>query len=503
MNMIFTEKIYRDFSEHTGLIDDTYKNIFSKIEDSISKISDISFRYFKYSDTYNDTSTLVQFEKDKEVPLYVIEIIKNCFGNYYTLPNYITIEISVIYKGDEYFIVSTSEGSIIPEPLLFLKTDNLFNIFFITQPIVDIFNEYDNVFKFVDNFKTPIRQIYNPLQKKFEINKAKEDVVVEGITKNDVMNSRLLIDSYQTQMQEYLNQINNIRIERDNLVTNRSNIVNGAANRDNTLKEKERIMVEISTINTSLEELTIKLSKTSAILNEIQSHIDFAIDDKNRILATNDSTAIMDFENNINYLKDKKTVFEDDKQSTELTIKKSEDVLRTLNGSIVTINDQLRKIEGYTMDDVAAIDSKIKELQFNQDTIYNQLLVTENEVKMIKAEQNNIALKIEQSQSYTESSIQNIEVKSITNHLSYPLLPSSVITITNYLRYYFAYYLTITTEELIKKYDAQNIYVLQAIASKLVLSRYFGVTFNNLFSIFPLNEDLKLAKVLSSIVSGN
>ena len=501
--MIFTDKIYRDFNDHTGIIDDNYKALFSKIEDSILKINDISFRYFKYSDTYNDTSTIVQFEKEKEVPLYVIEIIKNCFGNYYTLPNYITIEISVYYKGDEYFIVSTSEGTVIPDQLLFLKTDKLFNLFFITNHVVDVFSEYDNIFKFIDNFKTPIKQIYNPLQKKFEINKAKEDVVVNGLSNKDVVSARVLLDTYQTNMQEYLRLINDIRLEREELTTKRLDIVNGATNRDQTLKEKERIMIEISTINTSLEEFSIKATKTNDIIREIQSHIDYAFNEKDVIVASGNSTAITDYENNLNYLKDKKVIFEYEKQSVDLTIKKSEDVLRTLNQTIAVINDQLRKIEGYTVEDVTGIDIKIKELENKQDEYYQLLLVTENKVKMIKMEQNSIALKVEQSQSYTDSSIQNIETKSITNHLSYPLLPTPVITVSNYLRYYYAYYLTLTTEELMKKHADQNVYVLQAIASKLVLIKYFGITFNNLFSIFNVSEDIVVSKTLCNIVSGN
>jgi hypothetical protein len=93
-----TKMIYKDFCDHTGLKDSVYESVFLKLFDVFGKLNDIQWLYLTYTDKDTNNSSIINFKKEKSVPLYVIELIKNSFGNYYTLPKSIIVTLNLLYK---------------------------------------------------------------------------------------------------------------------------------------------------------------------------------------------------------------------------------------------------------------------------------------------------------------------------------------------------------------------------------------------------------------------
>ena len=65
----------------------------------------------------------------------------------------------------------------------------------------------------------------------------------------------------------------------------------------------------------------------------------------------------------------------------------------------------------------------------------------------------------------------------------------TITTVINYLRYYFCYHATIFADGMLTKYPDINTYIIQALASKLVLAKQFGIKFKNIFSTIQFNDD--------------
>jgi len=97
--------------------------------------------------------------------------------------------------------------------------------------------------------------------------------------------------------------------------------------------------------------------------------------------------------------------------------------------------------------------------------------------------------------TYLDMAVTDVEDSTIIDHLSTPLQPRAVITVLNYLRYYFAYYATLITRDLTGQAPSESIYRLQAVACRLALTRAFGAYFNQIFSVDSF-ADNRIGKVI-------
>jgi hypothetical protein len=152
------------------------------------------------------------------------------------------------------------------------------------------------------------------------------------------------------------------------------------------------------------------------------------------------------------------------------------------------LGKELQRIEMYKDTDISSIENRIVELNAEQDRLFKELLGFESKLKNLKSKSLDKQLKFEQSQTYVDATINNIESNTIVNHLSSSLQPLPVTVISNYLRYFFGYYTTIVSTDLMKMFPNNNIYVVQALATRIVLVDYFGLLLNNFFSVFPIDN---------------
>ena len=469
-------KIYKDFCDHTGLSDVVYETIFNKIEENLYRINDLKWLYFTYSDKDNDVFNTVNFSKDKTIPLYIVELIKNIFGNYYTLPSSVVVSLGIIYKGKEYNIICNAEGTEIPEEVSFLR--DTFNLFFMTHPVRDIFEEYDNTFNFINKFKTSIKNIFPALEKKFTTGETSSDYLKEDekIDTKSLIQEKMLIQSLEDKISMNIAKLDQIRAERENAEKDKEILFSSVNNRDALLQERNKFKIELEMLSDSSEVYQDRMDRLETILNKIDSELSYAIDNSGS-------------QEDVSFLKEKKIVFSHEKTSLTKSINDINLLIRTASNNSDILNKELSRIEDYKNINIDDIEKKIEDLaKFHADT-YKDLVVTEAKLKDIKSKNLEKQLKVEKAQTYTDTTIQNIENNSIVSHLSTPLQPSSVTIVSNYLRQYFGYYTTQLSNSLLEESPDSNIYIIQAMATRLCLLRYFGLTFNILFTVFPIADD--------------
>jgi chromosome segregation ATPase len=325
--------------------------------------------------------------------------------------------------------------------------------------------------------------VFPALEKKFDINSSKEFVDQENITTKDISNSKLLIEALEEQVSNYMNQMEQIKIEKENIKNKKQASFSSVENRGELIAEKNRLINEHEMLRVTIDDYNNRLEKLDKIITDIDSELAWALDRSGS-------------EEDTSFLKDKRIVFEHDRTSLEKTKQDILKLIKTSEISIDTIDKEIKSGEKLTEDDLIDMDNQIKLLDNKQDSLYAELLRDDSKLKSLKSQSLNKQLKIEQAQTYADMTIQTIENGSIINHLSTPLQPISVTTVSNYLRYYFCYHVTLLANELINKNPNENIYIIQALASKLILLDLFDVTLNTVFSVFPILEHDKIKNTL-------
>jgi hypothetical protein len=77
------------------------------------------------------------------------------------------VTIGLLYEEKEYNVICNSNGTSIPVEVDFLK--DFFNMFFMTHPVRDIFEEFESIFGFMNKFKSSIKSVHPALEKRFEV----------------------------------------------------------------------------------------------------------------------------------------------------------------------------------------------------------------------------------------------------------------------------------------------------------------------------------------------
>jgi len=477
------EKVYEDFVKHTGLIDSVYKTVFINISNVLSNVNSISWKYLTYS-TEDDTTTY-NFTDVKKVPRYVIELLRNAFINYYTLPTNAVIEIGVAVNDVLYKIVNSSSGTDIPEEIRFIVNYELYDMFVLDKPVYDLFGSFDDEFKFVRTFQTNINDIFHPLKKKFENEEDVSFVTDNKISENKVAEMQHNVVVLQNKIQEILSELEAQRETTTTLVDSRNRILSGVNSREAFLMDKEKYVIEFKTLQQNKEEYVEKRDKLMKVLADI----DTELADINEGDA---SDAIRDF------LVKKKLMFEKELESVDNSINDFQTFLNDLQAKTQDITTSLAQIESYTTNDLETFDSKIKSANQRQDDLYGVLVGLEAELKHQKSKSEDVSLKNEKAHSYGDITIKSIENSAIVNHLSTSLNPSSVTTVINYLRYYFAYHTTSIANDLIGANSKLEAHIAQAVACKLFLVRCFGLYFTQMFSAIDF-ADNRIEKIIAIV----
>lgn len=476
------EKIYKDFGKHTSLTDSVYELVFLKIKEKLDFVGSITWLYLEYTDVERGDVKRYDFLKHTSVPSYIVELIYNVFESYYTLPEQITVTIGILKNNVASLIVSTSKGTIIPLELQQLKDDNLYKLYFLNTDVYDLFGEFDTLFDFLENMKSNPSGVFPPLIKKFESDHGKDQVINNELTPSNVVSSQLNVEKIQEKIREILAKVDTIRQQRDKTIVDKNDIFSKVNSRDSVVFEQEKISIEYKTMRETYDIYQQRLNKVNDVLKDIEAEltdsVNFGENSPEREVFIN-----------------KKIVFNREKESLANYLLDVHNVMTNITNRFNEINSSLQLVESYSVNDVNVLDKKIKDLDKEQDDLYGFLISLEGQLKQQKNKMESDSFRIERAASFENMAIQEIENTAIVSHLASPLQPAAVLTVINYLRYYFSYYSTIISKKLISENVDIDVYTAQAIATRIVLTQYFGIFFNTVFS-FASFVDNRIKKLI-------
>ena len=478
------DKLYNDFLTHTNLTDSVYKSVFVNLSQVLETIKAISWDYLKCVDTEGERISF-EFPKAKTIPRYLVELIQNIFVPRYTLPNDLTVELGMTYKGAPYKIFDGAVGTSIPTDIEFIQKYNLFDTFILNRPVYDVFGAFNTEFKFLDSFKTEVRDVFQPLKKRFESADAQTAVRENEVAPDKLASAQFNTEALSERIKELLKEIDDIKKEREELRNSSDGLVRALNSEESVRMEQDKLSIERTTLLETKNEYAEKIRKLTTVLKKIESQ-----------LADIDANASDAIVSDREYLIRKKTLFTENKKSFESSYQDFENFLKDIDARLADISKELALLDQYTTNDVETLEKKIRSLNSQQEDSYSLLLTLENEFKQQKHSLSSNSIKLEKAQTaYSDVTLQNIENSSIVNHLATALQPASVTTVINYLRYYFAFNANRFAQDMIKVTPDLHSHVAQALASKLVLVRSFGVYFNQMFSTIDF-ADSRVGNVL-------
>lgn len=463
------DKIYENFVQHTGLNDGVYKTVFIQISDILETLKDIKWQRLIYN--INDVDYITNFIKDESVPLYIIEIVQNLFDNTYSFPSDSKVILELEYKNKPYIIETDGEDIFIPPELEFISDYSLFKLFLITYNVFDIFGEFDNLFNFVNSFKTKIRNIYSPLQKRFEEVDAVKKVDQKIISTSSVSNSQALIENLKKSRENILQRIDEIHTQKDKLMSDKNNMLKIVRSRESYEIEKQNLTNEYNI----LKDDYTSYKKTFYKFIDTLSEVEIEIQDLNYNHGPEEEKQ---------YFIEKKLLLEKEKDTLENNLNDTKILMDNLSLRLIQLTQHLKETENFTMLEVDILSDEISKIDKEREEVYISLVSIENELKhqLQKVDDGNIELEHSKVRTSLISDMTGVDRQNIVDHLSSSLQPTSVTIVMNYLRYYFAFVTTKIAHDLSNLYKDVDISILQAVASKLALTRFFGVYYNIIFS---------------------
>ena len=462
--------IYEKFVEHTGLNDAIYKTVFIQIGDVLQHIKDIKWISIKYNIS-NDNYTYT-FTPKEEIPLYVVEIMQNLFDNAYSFPESSTIELELEYKGISYKIICEKDDVVIPPDIMFLAEYSLFDFFLITRQVYDIFSEFDELFRFTDTFKTKIDKIFTPLRNKFEDQVGHEEIDKGKISVASVSSTNTLIENLKKSRSTILQKLDNLNEQKHKLIQSKNEVLKAVKSKKGCELERKNLSIEYDILKEDYDKYKKDLYKIIDMIAEIDSQLETMSLDKETVDISEQE-----------YLKDRKVVFAKQQKELEETSGNTKSLMDNVSMRLVELNNFIKKIQRYTMNDVDALAQKIENIDKHYKETYVALTTTENEIKQQSLKVISDSTHIEKEKNRTgKEGLDQIATQDIITHLSSPLQPTSVTLVMNYLRYFFTFYVSKISVELMDIYKDFDAPTLQAVACKLVLTKFFGVFYNNIFS---------------------
>jgi len=461
------EKMYNDFITNTGLTDGVYKAVFINIGEILETLQNIQFHSLTYT-TGNGDKHPTDFNS-KQVPGYVIEMIFNLFDRFYSLPEKSSVELSLSYKDTLYTIVDTNGIVTVPEELRFFSENKLINFFVVDNKTYDIFDEFDKLFSFVykkAGFTRDTRSIIPELKKAFEKEHALVEAIDSGIDNNSAEVSQAMLAKIKQNRVDAIEQLTEIENNYEKLLQSKNSLLLCLKSKESLYAEKNSLQIEYDSIKESLEEYRSKIIKVEKTLEEIDTSL----------------SGLELGDDEIEFLKDKKVRFIDNKNSLLSIFQDIKNNLEELSMRMKQIDGKLEKVGSITDNDRLTLESQLQDLDHEKDRLTSIIAASEAEITKLK------------SQFGTElSTLSNaaypVDKSIIVKQLSQPSQPISVITVMNYIKNYFAYVTHSIALSLVDQFPNYNPNELQIIAARLTLVKGFNLYFKHVFSSFMFADD--------------
>jgi hypothetical protein len=475
------DNLYENFLKDTGLTNVVYKSVFTKIDDILNEVKNFNFLRFVYKVGDQEYST--EFE-DGKVPLNVVEIINNIFQDFHSFPPNSSVVLFVEYREEEFQIVFDSKQLIIPSQISFLKELSLFDMFLTIRPVNNLFKEFDRFFKFTNtrNFSNYPNSVYVPLKSLFDAHSSEKALSSDPQFEQNLNEKIILLNKLQLQQTEISEAMSKRQVELSEIQNRRGKIDGVEGKLIEIDKQRTLLKTEHTTFTNHLKE---SIDTSNQILEMIK-----------RIDAELSNAASQEIEGpEIEFLKEKRIVYGSELELHNKNIAGLQLFIKTVSDKITLLESDKKELEKYIGYDVYSDDATSKVMEAERDKLYSDLMFIQDQIKKLQIEINSDNLIKTKSDAINDpKGVYNktISTSAIIDHLSTSLQPSPIVTVLNYLRYYFVYCCEKTIETIKRErddYASLQIPDLYSIASRIVLSDIFGIEFQKCFSIYDYKFD--------------
>lgn len=466
--------LYELFVEHTSLKDSMYKTVFIQIQEALDTIQHTEWLSLSYGVGEENTFEIV-FKEQKIIPLYATEIIQNVFENYYTFPDGSEIIIKLKYNDKPYTIKVVDNDRDCSEDIAHLFSPSFFNLFLVDYPVKDIFSEFDKLFAFTRCFKETVSTVYEPLKRKFDQYESKRRVDSGEVTQSNVSGTRVFLENLKRNREKLLSEIGELdedirKLEEkynsfQQIINSKEGLILDHQKSKGEYEYWKNLFDDYKAKSDSVIELLVNISL------ELQDHIEF------------DPVGNAD---EIEYLRDKKAQFENERDELGKNLNETKKLMDIALTKAQEVSNDMKRLSDFNQPQAETLKSKLDEKIALRESKNTELVTIEAEVREQTNRNNNDLHQLHESKSASPIPFDDSE---IVGHLSKPLQPTSVTVVTNYLRYYFAYFVSTISTRIESQYKNMPPSIIQALACKLALIKNFGVYYKNLFSIVEIIDD--------------
>lgn len=474
-------RVYEDFMSHTNLTDPVYKSVFQKLSDIITNINSVKWKRLIF--TMNTNVYDIDFESNRVLPSHILDLFQNVFEHNFQFPTDSTTIIQLEYNNNPYEI--RVEGGIVvaPSELNFLMYSNIFSFYYVNNPVDDLFEEFNSLFKVIDTFKTKQFDVYSSLKKQFENQFVATAIEEQGVKKDSYVEDMFVLESMEINRNDILKKLEAIQAEKESITAKRMTIVKGAENREKYINNRNMLQEEYKQISASHADYKETLDEYDKVIKELNDGIEGI---NASMSLTTDPDSLKQLESDKEYFINKRLIFNKEVLATKRLMLDTQRIGTDIQTSLTALNNELATIEGYTTNDVAVIDSRIYQLTIDYEGVYSQVLNIDQDIK-VKKDQINAGNSLrDKSSSLMDVNVQMVEKKDVVDHLMKSTKPQAVIVVENYLRYYYVYHVKKAVEA-IKDESGMNNLELNTIMSRNVLETYFGIQPYTLFSTIQYN----------------
>ena len=474
-------RVYEDFMSHTNLTDPVYKSVFQKLSDIITNINSVKWKRLIF--TMNTSVYNIDFESNRVLPSHILDLFQNVFEHNFQFPADSTTIIQLDYNNTPYEI-RVEEGVVVtPGELNFLMFSNIFSFYYVNNPVDDLFEEFNNLFRVIDSFKTKQFDVYSSLKKQFENELVATAVEERSITKDSYVEEMFVLESMEKNRNEILKKLDAIQLEKEEITEKRKSIVKGVENREKYINNRNMLQEEYKTISASHMEYKDNLTEYEKVIKELND----GIEGINASLSlTTDTATIEQLHIDKEYFLNKRLVFDKEVLATKRLMLDTQRIGNEISTNIATLNNELATIESYTSDDVAGIDRRIYQLTIDYEAVYSEVLNIDQDIKVKKDQINSNNSLRDKSSSLMDVNVQMVEKKDIVDHLMKSTKPQAVMVVENYLRYYYAFYVKKAVDAVIEESKMDRVW-LNTLMSRNVLETYFGIQPYTMFSTVQFN----------------
>lgn len=467
--MNYLDSTYKQFLDHTKLTDGLYKSVFVQIDNMMDLVANTYFKSITYA--IGSSKHTVDLNSAEQLPSYVVDIIKNLFEQFYTLPKNSSIQLTVVHYDVEYIVEAVGDIITIPDKIMFIRAYDLLPYFIMDSTYYDPYKAFTKLFNFMNILCEEKAQPIVELHNLFKADNKSTDLfnIGDGIENTQSIESTIV--NLKTVRKDAIDKCAILKDKRETLYLSKLNIDKVTADRsiliDNKLKlesEYEQILCEESNYNNTI-------NSTHKLADEIEYKLKV------------DETLS---EEDAQFLREKRAQL----LSSLESLTKTQQQLKHNNAEYSTrikgVQEEITRCSAsYNIpDDAIKCASDLVDIAVEINTL--ESLIVNYEAQIIQLHQ--------QLASSSSPSDSTVNTDSLFNKLATMGYSKPIVVVMNYLKNWFTYNVDNFTNSIIAdgvycQYNSYEPAYAQIVGIRFVLSTLFRLHFTNFITVFNFVDD--------------